>query len=119
MGNLRHDRSNSNGATNKPRRVAFYGRVSSDEQRQNQTIQTQLAPFAAWMDYQAAIDPSITHVGDFLDDGVSGTIPFRTAPLVGVLWPLLNGEINCVVVYKFDRLGRDEWGPSSLMQSMS
>ncbi len=62
----------TNGHGTKPELVALYLRVSSEEQRERQTIQTQrefLSDYAKVMELQV--------VGTYLDDGVLGTIPLE------------------------------------------
>jgi site-specific DNA recombinase len=45
---------------------------------------------------------------EFADDGVSGTIPFRNRPQARKLFAAAKrGEVNEVIVYRMDRLGRD------------
>src|SRR5438128_1754426 len=83
-------------------RVALYARVSSDEQREQQTIKTQLeytrgrAKLEGWV------------LTEFVDDGVSGRkIPFHKRPGgAALLAAVRNGEIDRVVTYRLDRLGR-------------
>jgi site-specific DNA recombinase len=82
--------------------VALYARVSSDEQREQQTIKTQLdyargrAHLEGWT------------LRAFSDEGVSGTKPFG-ARRGGreLLEAVRAGEFDLVVSYRVDRLGRD------------
>ncbi len=84
-------------------RVAVYARVSTDEQRERQTIETQI---------EKAKDFCRLHeleIHDFyLDEGVSGIVPFNERP--GGKRLLEDAEkklFSAVVVYKLDRIGRD------------
>ncbi|WP_457569368.1 recombinase family protein [Desulfurobacterium sp.] len=84
-------------------RVAIYARVSTDEQRERQTIETQI---------EKAKDFCKLHeleIHDFyLDEGVSGIVPFNERP--GGKRLLEDAEkklFSAVVVYKLDRIGRD------------
>jgi site-specific DNA recombinase len=87
------------------RRVATYERVSSEDQRERETIKTQTEQLARSLDRQADIEL----VERFVDDGVSGTIPLAERPAGGRLMRVAAaGRIDEVHVFKFDRLGRDE-----------
>lgn len=83
-------------------RVAVYMRVSSDEQRERQTIETQRTDaerFVHYMGYEAT--------DWYADDGVSGTIPMELRPDgARLLADLTAGLFDAVVVRKADRLGR-------------
>jgi site-specific DNA recombinase len=82
----------TNGHGPKSERVALYLRVSSDEQRERQTIQTQrefLSEYARVMELEV--------VDTYPGDGVLGTIPLEDAKA---------GKFDTVLVYKLDRLGR-------------
>ena len=82
--------------------VALYARVSSDEQREQQTIRTQLdyahgrAKLEGWT------------LREFIDDGVSGKkIPLAKRPGgTALLEAARRGEVSRVVTYRLDRLGR-------------
>lgn len=62
----------------KPQRVAVYCRVSTEDQAERDTIQNQIQA-------AKAICPALgMEIVDFyLDDGVSGTIPFASRPTRG------------------------------------
>lgn len=82
---------------------AMYLRVSTDEQRKRQTIDTQRA-FAE----RFARNHSLCNLGWYVDDGVSGTIPLDQRPEgARLLADARSGKIDTVFVYKLDRLGRD------------
>src|SRR5262245_25305948 len=92
--------SGTNGHT--PIRVVLYARVSSEEQRERQTIQTQL-------DYarQQSEREGVPIVKIYKDEGVSGTIPFDERPDgKRLLVDARKKEFDVVWVYKVDRLGR-------------
>ena len=86
------------------RRIAFYARVSSDEQRERQTIQNQIDA----LQRQFAAETDVTFVAQLADDGVSGTIPLRERPQGHALLEAAErGAIDEVWVTRADRLGRD------------
>ena len=92
----------TNGHGPKSERVALYLRVSSDEQRERQTIQTQrefLSEYARVMELEV--------VDTYPDDGVLGTIPLEErSEGRRLLEDAKAGKFDTVLVYKLDRLGR-------------
>jgi site-specific DNA recombinase len=83
--------------------VAIYLRVSTDEQRERQTIETQreeLERFCRLQDLRIA--------QTYADDGTSGTIPVALRPAGGqMLRDARAKKFDRLLVYKLDRLGRD------------
>ena len=58
------------------RRAAIYKRVSSDDQAERGTIATQ----ADELRRRLAVEPNVAVVGEYDDDGISGTIPLEDRP---------------------------------------
>jgi len=88
--------------------AAIYCRVSSDEQRDNQTIETQIDTVKRWVDVQRLIHQPIEVYDFYLDDGVSGTIPLAERPAgQRLLRDAASQLFHLVLTYKIDRLGRD------------
>jgi site-specific DNA recombinase len=86
------------------RRVATYERVSSEDQRERETIKTQTDEIAR----RLASQPGVELVGRYVDDGVSGTIPIAERPDGRrLLEDAVAGRFEELWVYKVDRLGRD------------
>ena len=86
------------------RRVATYERVSSEDQRERETIKTQTDEIAR----RLASQPGLELVGRYVDDGVSGTIPIAERPDGRrLLQDAVAGRFEELWVYKVDRLGRD------------
>jgi site-specific DNA recombinase len=86
------------------RRVATYERVSSEDQRERETIKTQTDEIAR----RLASQPGVELVGRYVDDGVSGTIPIAERPDGRrLLEDAIAGRFEELWVYKVDRLGRD------------
>src|SRR5881392_3189783 len=85
-------------------KAAIYLRVSTEEQRERQSIATQRT-FAE--SYCAA--NHISPYGWYEDDGVSGMIPLDARPNGGsrLLADARAGTIDTILVYKLDRLGRE------------
>lgn len=83
--------------------VAAYLRVSTDEQRERQTIATQ-RDFAARFCSLHTLQVSRVYA----DDGVSGTVPFHQRPEGSqLLRDARLKKFDQLLVYRLDRLGRD------------
>jgi site-specific DNA recombinase len=92
----------TNGHGSKSERVALYMRVSSEEQREAGTIQTQCEFLEGY--YQLH---SLEVAETYADDGVSGTIPLHERPEGRrLLEDAKGGKFGAVLVYRLDRLGR-------------
>jgi site-specific DNA recombinase len=92
----------TNGHGSKPDQVALYLRVSSEEQRNRETIEIQrefLEQYCRLYELEAA------HI--YEDNGISGTIPLHERPDGRRLMEDAKaGEFGTVLVSKLDRLGR-------------
>lgn len=97
-------------------RLSIYARVSSDEQRQNLTIQPQVETAQQWIKLQQMLHKPLDLYETYLDDGVSGTIPFAERPAgKRILEAAAERQFTLLVVYKIDRLGRD---PRDILNSV-
>ncbi len=85
-------------ATNKPIRAAIYARVSTTNHNQDVGLQLdELRQIAAQRGWQI--------VGEFIDDGISGSKQSRPA-LDRMMSAVRNGEVDVVAVWRFDRFAR-------------
>jgi site-specific DNA recombinase len=92
----------TNGHGPKPERVALYLRVSSQEQRDRETIEIQ-DDFLE--QYRALYELEVADI--YKDDGISGTIPLHERPEgKRLLEDAKAGNFETVLLYKLDRLGR-------------
>jgi site-specific DNA recombinase len=92
----------TNGHGSKPERVALYLRVSSEEQRDRETIEIQRDFLEQ---YRSLMELEVADV--YKDDGISGTIPLHERPEGRrLLEDAREGKFGTVLVYKLDRLGR-------------
>jgi site-specific DNA recombinase len=83
--------------------VAVYLRVSTDEQRERQSIETQREEI-----YRYCSMHGLTIVHEYADDGLIGTIPFERRPGGNdLLRDARQKKFDQLLVYKLDRLGRD------------
>ena len=98
-----HDGSASSRSKTAPGSVALYLRVSTEEQRERQSIDTQREFGAKYTDLH---ELKVQQV--YADDGISGTVPLEKRPEGHrVLQAARRGEFNQLLIYKLDRLGRD------------
>ncbi len=90
------------------RRVVTYERVSSEDQRERETIKTQTEQLARRLEFEAGVEL----VSRYVDDGVSGTVAMSDRPAgFRLLADARRGLFDEVWVYKIDRLGRDDVDP--------
>src|SRR5215203_2844100 len=93
---------NMNGHGSEPERVALCLRVSSEEQRDRETIELQeefLEQFCRLYELEVA--------DVYKDDGISGTIPLHERPEGRrLLEDARAGKFDTVLVYRLDRIGR-------------
>jgi site-specific DNA recombinase len=83
--------------------VAVYLRVSSEEQRERQSIATQ----REWAERYCDLH-SLPVWKVYADDGVSGTVPFELrSGGAQVLADARMKRFDQLLIYKLDRLGRD------------
>src|ERR1051325_11380793 len=83
--------------------IAIYLRVSTEEQRERQSIATQRDFAARYCDlHQHQVHKS------YDDDGVSGTVPLEQRPAgIQLLDDARHGKFDQLLVFKLDRLGRE------------
>jgi site-specific DNA recombinase len=83
--------------------VAIYARVSTEEQRERQSIATQYEFGQRFCELH-----KLPVFRIFADNGVSGTIPLDRRPDGSqILMEARRGKFDQLLVYKLDRLGRD------------
>ena len=83
--------------------AAIYTRVSSDQQRENKTINSQVEELLHFAEEQGCIVP-----GDYIfkDEGYSGAVLVRPG-LEKVRDLSAEGQIQAVLIYSPDRLSRN------------
>ncbi|GIO06275.1 serine recombinase [Brevibacillus reuszeri] len=83
-------------------KLAVYARVSSDDQAERGTIENQLEFARKYADLH-----QLEVVKWYKDDGVTGTLPLDARPAGrDLLQDAKNGEIDLLLIYRLDRLGR-------------
>jgi site-specific DNA recombinase len=94
--------TNGHGSSGARERVALYLRVSSEEQRDRETIEIQDEFLEQ---YRELYDLEVADI--YKDDGVSGTIPLHERSAGRrLLEDAREGKFGTVLLYKLDRLGR-------------
>jgi site-specific DNA recombinase len=92
----------TNGHGSESERVALYMRVSSEEQKTKESIETQagfLEEYCKLYGYDVA--------GVYKDEAISGTVPMRERPEGSrLLADAREGTLDAVLVYRLDRIGR-------------
>jgi site-specific DNA recombinase len=92
----------TNGHGSEPERVALYLRVSSEEQRERETIELQRDFLEQYCNLH-----KLEVTGVYEDNGVSGTIPVHERPEGRrLLEDAKDSQFGVVLVYRLDRLGR-------------
>ena len=83
--------------------VAIYARVSTEEQRERQSILTQ----REFADRYCALH-NLAVYRTYSDDGISGTVPLERRPEGSqILKHARQGKFNQLLIYRLDRLGRE------------
>ena len=94
--------TNGHGPKSEAERVALYLRVSSEEQRDRETIEIQRDFLEQYCNLH---ELEVTDV--YEDNGVSGTIPVHERPEGRrLIEDAKEGGFGAVLVYRLDRLGR-------------
>ncbi|MCR6515337.1 recombinase family protein [Clostridium sp. LY3-2] len=97
------------------KKIALYCRVSSDDQKERETIENQVEILRTYVDMHN--DLQITY--EYLDDGVSGTIAFENRPAGNkLITDAKIGLFDCILVYKIDRFGRDTLSGLSAIETL-
>jgi len=83
-------------------RVAAYYRVSTDDQREKDTIENQVEFISKYCDLHELGKPL-----DYRDDGVTGTLPLEERPAgKRLMEDARAGKFDLLLIYRLDRLGR-------------
>lgn len=97
------------GMTARATRIAFYCRVSTEDQAERATVQNQIDYLHRKYEVDLQPDsPTPMHlVDEFVDDGHSGALPLASRPEgARLLDEARQGQLDAIVIYKLDRLGR-------------
>lgn len=87
-------------------RAAAYGRVSSDRQKKEATIKTQIRTIQEWVGRQGG---EYEVVAWYLDEGVTGTVPLEQRPRGRqLIADAIAGNFETILIYDGDRVSREE-----------
>ncbi|GMA99481.1 recombinase family protein [Pelosinus sp. IPA-1] len=82
--------------------IAVYCRVSSEDQQERGTIESQIEFATKYCDLH-----QINIVKWYKDDGISGTLPFESRPEASImLQDAQEKKFNTLLFYRLDRFGR-------------
>jgi len=86
------------------KKIAMYCRVSSEDQKERDTIENQIETLNTYIEMK----DDLQKAGEYFDDGVSGTIPFLDRPAgKKLIEDARHGLFDAILVYRIDRFGRD------------
>lgn len=86
------------------KKVALYCRVSSEDQKERDTIENQIEILHTFVEMKGTFEI----YKEYLDNGVSGTVPFEQRPEGKKLIDDASKKLfDSVLVWKIDRFGRD------------
>ncbi|KYH35876.1 putative DNA-invertase from lambdoid prophage Rac [Clostridium tepidiprofundi DSM 19306] len=86
------------------KKVALYCRVSSDDQKERDTIENQVEILHTYIEMKENLEI----YNEYLDNGISGTVAFEQRPAgKQLIEDASKGMFNTVLVWKIDRFGRD------------
>lgn len=87
------------------KKIALYCRVSSDDQKERETIENQIDILHTYLEMHC---DNMEMFNEYLDDGISGTVEFIERPAgAKLIKDAAAGLFDTVLVWKVDRFGRD------------
>jgi site-specific DNA recombinase len=96
-------------------RYVFYGRTSSDNQRKDETIETQIEAARSWSERTG-----LRLTRHYLDDGISSSTPFAERDEGRrLLEDARSQRFTHALVYNFRRLGRDQLDTLQTIKALS
>src|SRR5262245_57186721 len=94
----------SNGKGHEPIKPVLYARVSTQEQKRRESIQTQVDEAQQWCERQG-----LKLIAIYKDEGVSGTVDLEKREAgARLLADAVHGKFDRVLLFRFDRLGRKD-----------
>lgn len=99
------------------KKCAIYCRVSSDDQRERDTIENQVEILHSYIELKKE---DLEFYDQYLDNGISGTISFEKRPEGSrLINDASKGFFNTVLVWKIDRFGRDTLSGLTAVEQLS
>ena len=87
----------------RPRKVAFYGRVSTELEAQTAALKSQME----WYHKLAAQYPNWSVVNQYADDGVTGTVKEVRRAFMKMLYDAKEGKFDLIVTREVSRFARN------------
>ena len=88
---------------NRPRRVVFYGRVSTEHEAQVSALDNQMD----WYQELAAKNPNWEVVGQYVDEGITGTQATRRPSFMQMIEDAESGKFDLIVTREVCRFARN------------
>ena len=88
---------------NRPRRVVFYGRVSTEHEAQISALGNQIQ----WYDDQAKYHPNWNVIGKYIDEGISGTQAKKRPAFLRMIEDAHDGQFDLIVTREVCRFARN------------
>jgi DNA invertase Pin-like site-specific DNA recombinase len=88
---------------NRPRKIVFYGRVSTEHEQQLAALQNQMQ----WYDDQLRYHPNWELVGKYIDEGITGTQARKRPQFLRMIEDAQNQEFDLIVTREVCRFARN------------
>ena len=88
---------------NRPRRIAIYGRVSTEHEAQLSALENQLQ----WYDDQVRYHPNWEVEGRYIDEGITGTQAKKRPAFLRMIEDAKNGRFDLIVTREVCRFARN------------
>lgn len=88
---------------NRPRRIVFYGRVSTEHEAQLSALENQIQ----WYDDQLRYHPNWMLVGRYIDEGITGTQAKKRPAFLRMLEDARAGKFDLIVTREVCRFARN------------
>ena len=88
---------------NRPRKIVFYGRVSTEHEAQLSALENQIK----WYDDQAAYHPNWTVLDKYIDEGITGTQAKKRPAFLRMIEDAHKGRFDLIVTREVCRFARN------------
>lgn len=100
---------------NRPRRVVFYGRVSTEHEAQVSALDNQMD----WYQELAAKNPNWEVVGQYVDEGITGTQATKRPSFIQMIEDAQSGKFDLIVTREVCRFARNTVDTLSYTRKLS
>ena len=88
---------------NRPRKMVFYGRVSTEHEAQLSALENQIK----WYDDQAAYHPNWTVLDKYIDEGITGPQAKKRPAFLRMIEDARKGKFDLIVTREVCRFARN------------